>query len=136
LQPVELLVPGRTDLPSWGAVVTVWEDRRAPVRWPDGRGTAVIDADALRGPLVVRPRRRGDRITPLGMTGSRSVADVLGEAKLSRAERDRVPIVAAGRDAADVVWIAGHRVSDTFKVRTGTKRYLWMAFEGGPPWRS
>lgn len=133
LQPVSLDVPGRTDLPSWGAAVTVWADRQPPVRWPDGRGTAVLDADAVGEGLVVRPPRRGDRFTPLGMSGSRSLADVLAEAKIPRGDRDRVPVVATG---ADVLWVVGHRISEHVKVTERTERHLWMTFEGGPPWRS
>lgn len=72
-------------------------------------------------------------MTPLGMTGSRSVADIIGEAKITRGDRDRVPVVSAGDM---IVWVVGHRLNDRAKVREGTTRHLWLRFEGGLPWGS
>jgi tRNA(Ile)-lysidine synthase len=109
-------------------VVTANVLERRPESWPDGKERCVVDLDRLREPVVVRSRRRGDRFRPLGMAGTRSVADVLAEAKTPRARRDRVPIVAAGDQ---VVWIVGHGVSEDAKVTEGTRRYLGLAAEGG-----
>ena len=49
-----------------------------------GGDVVVIDAQAVRGELVVDSVREGDRIVPLGMTGSRKLSDVLSEAKIPR----------------------------------------------------
>ena len=127
LQPVPLLIPGRTEVGSWGVVTAnVLECR--PELWPDGKERCVVDLDRLAEPVVVRSRCRGDRFRPLGMAGTRSIADVLADAKTPRAQRERVPIVTAG-DA--VVWIVGHGVSEDAKVTERTRRYLGLAAEGG-----
>lgn len=132
-EAIPMLVPGRTDLPWSGAAVTVWEERVPPAAWPDGRTVCVVDAERAGGPLVARRRRRGDRMTPLGMRGSKTVADLLSEAKVPRAERDTVPVIAS---ADGIVWVAGHRIDELCKVTARTKRFMWMAFEGGAAWRS
>ncbi len=132
-EPVTLAVPGSTELSAWGAAMTVWLESTSPNAWPDGKTTCVVDADRLKDSLVLRSPRRGDRMTPLGMTGSRSVADIIGEAKITRGDRDRVPVVSAGDM---IVWVVGHRLDDRAKVREGTTRHLWLRFEGGLPWGS
>ena len=67
---------------------------------------AALQASALSLPLVVRSRRPGDRLRPLGSPGSRKLQDVLVDRKVPREERDRVPVVvdATGR----IVWVIGH----------------------------
>jgi len=63
--------------------------------------------------LVVRHRRPGDRIAPLGMRGSRKVQDVLTDAKVPAALRDRLPLLACGNE---VVWVPGYRVAARYAV--------------------
>ena len=43
--------------------------------------------------LIVRYRRPGDRLTPLGAPGRKKVQDVLVDRKVPRDDRDLVPIV-------------------------------------------
>lgn len=49
---------------------------------PAGPMAAAFDADLLPDPLVLRHRRHGDRIWPVGMTGSKKVQDILVDAKV------------------------------------------------------
>jgi tRNA(Ile)-lysidine synthase len=132
-EPVALVVPGRTELPAWGAVATAWVERARPKVWPDGKGTCVIDAERLGPRPVVRSPRRGDRFVPLGTPGTKSVADLLAEAKVPRADRTRVPVVADGNG---IIWVVGHRTSDRYKATDETQRFLWLSIEGGDLWRS
>ena len=69
---------------------------------------AVLDADALGGPLAVRRRRPGDRFHPLGMKGEKRLQDFLVDAKVPRWERDQVPLVVSPQG---IVWVVGHRVA-------------------------
>ena len=110
--------------------MTVWVSTERPTTWPDGKMTSVMDADRI-GPAVVRAPKAGDRITPLGLDGSKTVAAVLADAKVPRTQRESVPIVAAG---SQVLWIVGHGISDTVKVRPATKRFAWFSFEEGQAW--
>jgi tRNA(Ile)-lysidine synthase len=64
-------------------------------------------------PLTVRGRHPGDRIAPLGMTGSRRVQDLLVDAKIPRDARDRIPLLFCGET---LVWIPGYRVARAFAV--------------------
>src|SRR5206468_4432577 len=61
-----------------------------------------LDRDALGDELEVRPWRHGDRMRPLGLGGSRSLADLLTDRKVPRARRARVPVVVAG---SEIAWV-------------------------------
>ncbi len=59
-------------------------------------GTVVLPAGA-----VVRQRRPGDRIQPLGMRGHKKLQDYYVDRKIARRHRDAAPVIAAG---GDVLW--------------------------------
>ena len=50
--------------------------------------------------LVVRGRRPGDRMRPIGLGGTKKLQDLLVDRKVPRGERDRIPVVvdASGPD--------------------------------------
>ena len=73
-----------------------------------------VDAAALGGHLVVRYRRPGDRLQPLGAPGRRKVQDVLVDRKVARDDRDSLPIVTTA--SGEIVWVAGHVLADPFRV--------------------
>ena len=67
--------------------------------------TAVFDLGELEklGPLGWRTRRAGDYITPMGMTGRKSLQDCMVDAKIPREQRDHIPVLAQGAERADPV---------------------------------
>jgi len=73
-------------------------------------------------PLTVRGRSVGDRWCPLGMGGhSQKLSDFLINQKIPTHLRDLWPLVCSEED---IVWIAGLRPSDTYKVTADTKAIL------------
>lgn len=83
---------------------------------------AWVDADKLSAGYEWRTRRIGDRFSPLGVSShSRKLKVFLQERKIPRFFRDRVPLLAVGDT---VVWVAGHGISDHFKVTPATERIL------------
>jgi tRNA(Ile)-lysidine synthase len=120
-------IPGSTILA--GVRVTV---RLAPgiVRQagPIGRLPAAcsISPAALAGRrLELRFRRPGDRMAPLGMQGSRKVQDILVDAKVPAAARDKVPLLVCGDE---IVWLPGYRVARTFAVRDADAPAIQVRF--------
>jgi tRNA(Ile)-lysidine synthase len=86
-----------------------------------------LEAAALAGrALRVRARRPGDRIAPLGMSGSRKVQDILVDARLPAAERDRLPLLTCGEE---LVWIPGYRVARAFAVRDPARPAVQLRVE-------
>lgn len=74
-------------------------DRADPTTW-----RLDCPANALKGNLRVRGWRRGDRLRPLGLDGSRKVSDVLREARVPVSERDGVLVV---DDEEGILWVVG-----------------------------
>jgi tRNA(Ile)-lysidine synthase len=73
-----------------------------------------VDANAIGSRLIVRYRRPGDRLHPLGAPGRRKVQDVLVDRKVPRDDRDMVPIVTT--EKGEIVWVAGEVLADPFRV--------------------
>src|SRR5262245_860507 len=79
-----------------------------------GRGDTALVALGGGGPLGVRSRQPGDRISPPGLGGRKKLQDLFVDARLPRADRDRVPVVVDAQD--QVVWVPGHAVSADFQA--------------------
>ncbi len=69
-----------------------------------GEATTEFDGGTLRFPLEVRGLRRGDRIRPLGMDGSRLLSDILVDRKVPFRERNRAMVLT---DGVNVLWLVG-----------------------------
>lgn len=89
---------------------------------------AVLDADKITPPLVVRTRQDGDRFQPSGMQGTKKIKDFFIENKVNRQMRDRVPLIC---DQNGILWIVGYRISDIAKVSEKTTRFLQLKISGG-----
>jgi len=73
-----------------------------------------LSAAAVGGrDLVFRSRRAGDRMRPLGMTGSKKLSDIFTDLKVPREERDAWIVVECG---GDIAALAGWRVARGFAV--------------------
>jgi tRNA(Ile)-lysidine synthase len=88
---------------------------------------ALVDADKLEWPLVLRRWKEGDRFTPLGMTGSKKVSDCLVDAKVSVPEKRRQFVLVNGN--GDIVWLAGRRLDDRYKISPQTENVLKIVRE-------
>lgn len=74
---------------------------------------------------VLRTRRQGDYIVPLGMQGRKKLQDFFVDEKYAREERDRVPILCLG---PEVLWIVGGRISENYKVEDQTERIILLEY--------
>lgn len=100
--PVPLQRSGVTSLPETGWSF-LCRSAAAPERPPEDPGHLFLAPERLKGPLVLRPRQTGDRITLPGR-GSKSVKKLLIDAKIPRHRRDRIPLLT---DDEGPVWLAG-----------------------------
>jgi tRNA(Ile)-lysidine synthase len=135
---LEVALPGTAA--GFGLELTSWVERAAPVRWPDGRWTAVVDADLAGDRAVLRQAAPGERFVPLGLAGHKTVADALAEAGVPAQARATHPILARpdatgaaeGPDGC-ALWVLGYRIDDRVRVSPGTRRFLWLTVEAGGP---
>lgn len=91
----------------------------------DNRFIKFFDYDKIRSGLCLRNRRVGDKITPIGMNGSKKLKDFFIDEKISREERDKIPLLVDGNN---IVWIIGYRVSEKYKITGNTKRVLVVEY--------
>ena len=76
--------------------------------------TAYLSSGALAEGATVRTWQPGDRMQPLGMTGTRKLQDIFTDARIPRHWRERIPLVVTPRGIA---WIIGSRIADWAAVR-------------------
>ncbi|MGB4593647.1 MAG: tRNA lysidine(34) synthetase TilS [Coriobacteriia bacterium] len=120
--PGLLALPGTCRLGPLGVITASIADA---VDMTDDPYTAFIDADTVSAELVVDAPRDGDRMRPLGMTGSKKLQDLLTDAKVPRRRRASTPVV---RDGDSIVWVAGVRMSDEHKVTSQTRRVMVLTW--------
>lgn len=118
VEPTVLPIPGEADLGPCGVMTAEPADKADVV------GTShsvVISADGLGDSLTVDGVREGDRIRPFGMEGSRKLSDILIDAKIAHRRRNSIPVV---RDGERIVWLAGLRMSEEYRVTPSTQRAI------------
>ena len=76
--------------------------------------------------IVVRNRRPGDRITPLGMRGTKRLRRIMIDEKLPAHLRAAVPLIAC---ADGIIWLPGYRIADRYKVTPSTRRVAQVSVE-------
>ncbi len=116
---LQLKVPGTVEAPHGAWAVTAEGPMPTLASVDHGTGTVVVDASELGEHLIVRERRPGDRLQPLGAPGRRKVQDVLVDRKVPKDDRDRVPIVTT--EKGRIVWVAGQVLAEPFRVTSLTK---------------
>ncbi len=89
---------------------------------PDGPQALMADLDKLSFPLVLRRWEAGDTLVPLGMEGTKKVSDLLTDVKMPLHKKKNVLVLATSKN--EIIWVAGVRAGDRFKITPGTKRYL------------
>ena len=93
-----------------------WEVTAQAVRLPPDAAldtgdpmAAYLSPAALAEGATVRTWQAGDRIQPLGMSGTRKLQDLFTDAGVPRGWRERMPLVVT---PAGIAWVAGVRIAD------------------------
>ena len=84
-----------------------------------------FDYDKIEERLVIRKRRNGDKMLPLGMRGNKKVKDIFMDLKIPVDERDKIPVLCFDNEIA---WLVAHKVSEKFKITKETKNIIKITF--------
>ena len=88
---------------------------------------ASVCSEKLAGrPLGVRPVQPGDRISPLGMEGSRKLQDILTDLKIPVSQRKRVPVVVC---EGEIIWVPGYRIARGWEVDGSGRKSVHIKLE-------
>lgn len=122
----ELPAPGRVRAVEAGVEIFAEPTTRAalPERLAVRPDAVAVAARNVSPPLVVRSRRPGDALRPLGMGGRKKLQDLFVDRKVPRSKRCVVPIVADRRQG--IVWVVGHAVSDDFRITPETEGVITL----------
>ena len=85
-----------------------------------------IDADKVKGTLHLRHWQEGDTFRPIGMKGNKKLSDFFTDQKLSVFEKEAVWIVC---DDERIVWVAGHRMDDRYKITAESHTILELTLQ-------
>jgi tRNA(Ile)-lysidine synthase len=113
-----LPLPGVVEVPEAGMTIAASvRDGLEGSELASGRGdVATVQGHPGAGPWVVRNRRPGDRLQPLGSPGHRKLHDLLIDRKIPREVRDRVPVIVD--TAGQIVWVVGLTIAHSYRVTT------------------
>jgi len=81
---------------------------------------AFVDEDKLIFPLVLRAWQDGDRFKPMGMDNYKKLSDFFIDQKIPLPQKQTIPILINGN--GDIIWIAGLRQDNRYKVTGTTKK--------------
>jgi len=81
-----------------------------------------VDAEKLLFPLTIRNWQTGDYFYPLGMNHKQKLSDFFVQQKVPLNQKSRIPVLVNGNQ--EIIWIAGFRLDDRYKVNSGTKKVV------------
>lgn len=110
-------------------VETLPPDRYPSVRDLRDRSQAFVDADAVKGELIVRPVIKGDRFRPYGMLhGTKLVSDFLTDKKVTFFEKQE-QLVAVDSATDTIVWVVGREIDHRYRITPDSSRILRLKMQ-------
>lgn len=80
-----------------------------------------FDFDKINTNISIRNRKDGDKIIPLGMKGNKKIKDIFIDMKISKQDRENIPLLCFDEN---ISWIVGIRISEEYKLTSNSKNIL------------
>lgn len=93
---------------------------------PVSKYIKVFDYDKIVGSLYVRSRKIGDKLSPIGLTGTKKIKDILINKKIPADTKYMFPIIS---DDEKILWLLGYRISENYKIDDSTQRVIRIQLE-------
>jgi tRNA(Ile)-lysidine synthase len=124
-----LQIPGELEIPELAVRVGLHHRPVEPWMFTGACDRAGLALSSVPGDRVtVRNRRPGDRLHPLGSSGSRKLKEILVDRRVPPAARERIPLLCVeGR----IAWVPGVTIDQSFRIRResteATEATAWVA---------
>jgi tRNA(Ile)-lysidine synthase len=121
---IRIKIPGVTHVPGGEIKASVLKSNNCEY---DGGKNNIACFDFMKVGKVLRVRRRipGDRFQPLGLPGLKKLNTFMIDARIPRAWRENIPIVASEKQ---IIWVTGWRIDERVKVTGTTKQVLCLEY--------
>jgi len=116
-----LVIPGVTILKGCDVELQSEILQKAEIRFLKTKPSVAFLDNSKANKPEVRFWKRGDRIRPFGMKGTRLLSDLFTDKKVPSFERSNIPLVISN---GKIAWVAGVIISDEFKVEEDTEEIL------------
>ncbi len=87
------------------------------------KNIAILDADIIEFPLVIRRWNHGDYFQPFGMKGFKKLSDFFIDEKISIIEKEKIWIIESSNK---ICWIINQRIDDRFRITNNTKNVITL----------
>ncbi len=98
-----------------------FQDYDSKINLNQGDKVAILDADLVQWPLVIRTVAEGDWFCPLGMNTKKLISDFLTDKKIPLLIKKKTKILLSGHST---IWLIGHRIDNRYKVGENTKKIM------------
>ncbi|MFA5541516.1 MAG: tRNA lysidine(34) synthetase TilS [Bacteroidales bacterium] len=96
------------------------------IKIPKTKDIAMLDADKLEFPLILRKWKKGDYFYPYGLKGEKKISEFYKNLKYSIVDKENQWLLCSNDH---IVWVIGQRIDDRYKITNKTKTIYRIEIE-------